>query len=339
MGPRTLAWRIDATQQGQRLDHILAAALSRLLQREITRAQARRLIEGGTVRCQARPERRASCKPAAGSHLEVRFDPAMLGPVQPAASAGEITWSADRILFEDAWLLAVDKPPGLPTQPTLDPRRASLFSTVQAWLRARDGADSYLGLHHRLDRDTSGLVLFTKDRAANPGAAALFAGKTLRKTYQALAVAGPAVADAWTVDNYLGAVGRERQATRYGAVRSGGDPAQTEFRVLERLPDALFVEARPLTGRTHQIRVHLAEGGHPILGDTHYGGPRQVRAGSGGGMVTPPRVMLHAARLEFVHPMTGAALDLACPLPADFAECLQNLRPEGRGRPSAGPHR
>jgi 23S rRNA pseudouridine955/2504/2580 synthase len=338
MGPRTLAWRIDATQRGQRLDHILAPELSRRLQREITRAQARRLIEGGAVRCDGRLERRASFKPAAGTHLEVCFGPAALEPVRPgataAASAGIFTWSAACVRFEDAWLLAVDKPPGLPTQPTVDARRASLFSSVQAWLRARDGADAYLGLHHRLDRDTSGLVLFTKDRRANVGVAGLFAGKTLRKTYQALAVAGPAVADAWTVDNHLGPIGRERQATRYGAVRSGGDPARTEFRILERLSGALLVEARPLTGRTHQIRVHLAEGGHAILGDTHYGGPAQLRAGSDGAVVTPPRVMLHAARLEFVHPMTGAVLDITSPLPADFAACLQGLRPTGPARPA-----
>ena len=303
-------WRIDATQAGVRLDQVVAAALSRQLQREFTPSQARRLIESGAVRRDGRPERRASFQPAAGAVVEVRVDPAGLAsdrtPAAGRPAESPAAWGPERIRFEDEWLLAVDKPPGLPTQPTLDARRASVFSTLQAWLRQRDGDAAYLGLHHRLDRDTSGLLLFTKDPAANAGVSALFSGKTLRKTYQAIAVAGGGAPESWSVENHHGAVGRLGKATRFGAVRSGGDPAQTGFRVLERLPAALLVEARPLTGRTHQIRVHLAEGGHPILGDALYGGPTHVRPGQGHGTLELPRVMLHAAGLEFVHPLTGA---------------------------------
>ena len=132
--------------------------------------------------------------------------------------------------------------------------------------------------------------------------------------------------------NYLGEVGREGKASRFGAVRSGGDPARTSFRVLERLPGALLIEASPHTGRTHQIRVHLAEGGHAILGDPFYGGPAQVRT-SRGGALTIPRVMLHAAALEFVHPVTPAALKITCPWPPDFEACLAALRPEAESSP------
>ena len=230
------------------------------------------------------------------------------------------------MLFEDEWLLVVDKPAGMPTQPTLDARRASIFSTLKEYLQQRDGGTPYLGLHHRLDRDTSGVLLFTKDRKANAGTAALFAGKTMRKTYQALAVAGAACPDSWEVKNYLGVIGRVGKAGKYGAVRSGGDPAQTSFRVLERLPGALLIEARPHTGRTHQIRVHLAEDGHPILGDAFYGGPMQLPAGPGRGVVPAARVMLHAGALEFLHPVTKAALLVRSPLPADFEACLRRLR-------------
>lgn len=228
------------------------------------------------------------------------------------------------MLFEDEWLIVVDKPAGLPTQPTLDARRASVFSLLKEFLQQRDGGTPYLGLHHRLDRDTSGVLLLTKDQKANAGTAALFAGKTMHKTYQALAIAGAAGPDAWEVKNYLGEIGRVGKASKYGAVRSGGDPAQTSFRVLERLSGALLIEARPHTGRTHQIRVHLAEGGHPILGDAFYGGPMQLRVAKVGN-VTVPRVMLHAAALEFVHPMTKTEMHVRSPLPEDFTVCLRAL--------------
>jgi RluA family pseudouridine synthase len=243
---------------------------------------------------------------------------------QPGGRPPDFSWAPERVLFEDEWLLVVDKPAGLPTQPTLDPSRDSVFASLQAFLQRRDGGACYLGMHHRLDRDTSGVLLFTKNQDANAGVAALFAGKTMQKTYQALAIASATGPETWEVSNHLGEVGRVGKASRYGAVRSGGDRAQTSFRVLERLRGVLLVEARPHTGRTHQIRVHLAEGGYPIFGDALYGGPLQLPAGAG--VVAAPRVMLHAAGLEFSHPVTKAALAIRSPLPADFETCLQRLR-------------
>jgi RluA family pseudouridine synthase len=234
-------------------------------------------------------------------------------------------WTPERILFEDEWLVVVDKPAGLPTQPTLDAARASVFGTLAEYLRQRDGGKPYLGLHHRLDRDTTGVLLFTKDPEANPGVAALFAGRAMQKTYQALAAAGPECPDEWEVRNHLGVVGRTGKSSRFGAVRSGGDPAQTSFRVLERLGEALRIEARPHTGRTHQIRVHLAEGGHPILGDVFYGGPAAL-PGRRGETVPLARVLLHAATLCFQHPVTQAKLVIDSPLPADFAACRRLLQ-------------
>ena len=113
---------------------------------------------------------------------------------------------ADRILFEDAALIAVNKPAGLPTQPTLDEARENLYAAVKKFLAARDGvAEAYVGLHHRLDRDTSGVVIFTKDKAANAGVARAFAEHLARKTYLALTERGPGdLRVEWTVRNYLG---------------------------------------------------------------------------------------------------------------------------------------
>lgn len=237
---------------------------------------------------------------------------------------------AARILYEDTWLIAVDKPAGLPTDRTLDPRRASLLSELETLLARRDGAKPYLGLHHRLDRDTSGVVLLTKDPKANAGTGALFSQKTAQKTYHALSQhAGAPVQDTWSVRDYLGEIGKVGKAMKYGAVRSGGAPAHTDFRVLERLAGALLIEALPRTGRTHQIRVHLAGCGLPILGDDFYGGPLVMRRADGT-RLSLPRVLLHAAALAFMHPMTQTPVHITAPLPADFEASLRQLR-QGSG--------
>ena len=325
MPTRKQSWRIEAAQQGIRLDRFLLKTLPEAWGREVTRAQVDRLIGSGGVDCDGRRERLGSRLLRAGLCVTVAADAAAPAAGPRPETLRTYTWAPERILFEDEWLIVVDKPAGLPTQPTLDAKRASVFGTLQGFLAQRDGRETYLGLHHRLDRDTSGVVLFTKDRRANAATAALFSGKTAQKTYLALAVAGPDCAEAWRVENYLGVVGRVGKAEKFGAVRSGGDPAQTSFRVIERPAGALLVEAQPHTGRTHQIRVHLAEGGHPICGDALYGGPLQLRAPNGC-PVAVPRTMLHAARLEFPHPVTGATVVVASPMPADMAECLTALR-------------
>jgi len=323
------SWRISAEQQGIRLDHFLAEALPKALGREVSRAQVRRLIVSGLVSRNGRREPIASYMLREGTRVEAFVDLAKLDPAGSAgprcAVARTFAWTPERILFEDEWLLVVDKPAGLPTQPTLDANRASVFGTLKEFLQQRDGGAPYLGLHHRLDRDTSGVLLLTKDQKANAGVSALFAGRTMHKTYRALAVAGAGAPDQWEVENHLGVVGRVGKADKFGAVRSGGDPAWTSFRVVERTAGALLVEARPHTGRTHQIRVHLAEGGHSIYGDELYGGPVRLPA-AGGALVPVPRVLLHAARLEFPHPITGQAVAVESPLPEDFAECLRRAR-------------
>ncbi len=332
------SWRIGAAQQGIRLDHFLFEALPKALEREVSRAQVRRLIMSGLVARNGRRERVATYELKEGTRIEVFLDPAKfdVGGASGMRQAvlRDFTWTPERILFEDEWLIVVDKPAGLPTQPTVDAERASVFATLQTFLDQRAGTKTYLGLHHRLDRDTSGVLLFTKDQKANAGVTALFAGKTARKTYQALAVTGPTCPAAWQTENHLGVVGRVGKASKFGAVHSGGDPAQTSFRLLERMPGALLIEAQPHTGRTHQIRVHLAEGGHPIFGDGLYGGPAQIKA-VGGAFVPVPRVMLHAARLEFPHPVTGHAIAVDSPLPEDFATILRAVRSGPVGRPSA----
>jgi len=331
MGVQKYSLRIDAAQQGARLDHFLGVALPKSLGREVSNGQVRKLIEAGVVRLNGRPERMLSRTLPAGARIEVVVDAERFSKVgakvasQPAPKRFE--WTPAQILFEDEWLIVVDKPVGLPTQPTLDESRANGFGTLKAYLQKRDGGSPYLGLHHRLDRDTSGVLLFTKDQKANAGVAALFASRALQKTYNTLCLAGSlgSGADAWEVQNYLGVVARAGKDSKFGAVRSGGDPAHTSFKVLERFPGALLVEAQPHTGRTHQIRVHLAGGGFPILGDVFYGGPANWKLAPGVNLPLP-RVLLHAAALAFSHPITNAPLTIRSPLPEDFVACLKQLR-------------
>ena len=219
-----------------------------------------------------------------------------------------VAFDESRVLYEDDALIAVDKPPGLPTVATADPARPHLVGLVERLLASRAGAagkSRALGVHQRLDRDTSGVVLFVKDPAANAGLGAQFAAHAVEKTYLALGARPPRLpAGPWRVED-----GPERPLS-----------AVTDFRIVEAWPDAVLVEARPRTGRKHQIRIHLSRSGLPILGDAAYGGDRR----------DAPRVMLHAARLQLRHPLSGERLDVTSALPADFQ--AEVARRRGRER-------
>ncbi len=331
MGVQKYSLRINAAQSGVRLDHFLAASLPKTLGREISSGQLRKLIEAGAVNLNGRPERSVARTLSAGTRVEVITDVARFSKKDDdrkelvRSVTPRFGFVAAHILFEDEWLVAVDKPVGLPTQPTLDESRANVFGLLKEFLQKRDGGTPYVGLHHRLDRDTSGVVLFTKDQKANAGVTALFSSRALQKTYQALCLAGGSCPESWEVKNYLGVVARAGKDSKFGAVRSGGDPAHTTFKLLERLPGSLLVEAQPHTGRTHQIRVHLTGGGMPILGDTFYAGPADFRPVPGINLHIS-RTMLHAASLVFSHPVTNTPTTVRSPLPADFVACLKQLR-------------
>ncbi|HXV73274.1 MAG TPA: RluA family pseudouridine synthase, partial [Sphingomonadales bacterium] len=178
-------------------------------------------------------------------------------------------------------------------------------------------------LLHRLDADTTGVLLFALTNAANRELSRQFAGREVEKIYLALVAGIPP--DSISVNNFLKPGVRGRTV----AVPSGGQPAETAFRVLKTYSPPLsngndggfaLVEARPMTGRTHQIRAHLAGKGFPLLGDSHYGGPLLVAAG--GERLHIRRHLLHAFRLAFRHPATGKETTIEAPLPADFKVVL-----------------
>jgi 23S rRNA pseudouridine1911/1915/1917 synthase len=299
---RVLRHVVDRAEAGRRLDHVLGERLSGALRRPVSKAALRRAIMAGAVRVDGRVLRRPGFALAAGARL-------VAGVELEHPAGARVAEAPLRVLYEDAWLIAVDKPPGLPLHATADPSRPHLVGAVQAYLAASCPTDArpYLGVHQRLDRDTSGVVLFTKDPAANAGLAEQFTRHAVEKTYVAL-TRRPArlPPPRWTIEDTLARVGRGRMGRVPAG--AGGRSARTDFRLIEALPTRLRIEARPRTGRQHQIRVHLAEAGLPIVGDAVYGGDGREA----------PRVMLHATRLRLRHPLTGVTLTLECPPPPEF---------------------
>jgi len=320
MPPRRFRMTAPSASAGQRADRVLANLLHRATGHAWSQRSAARLIERGAVRLEGRILRGGSELVGGGARFEATLEPRARRSAE-AHSFEPFEIAAEHVRYEDEDLIVVAKPEGLSTHATIDPNRPHLHGAVQRYL-AQTG-DGYAGIHHRLDVDTSGLVLFTKRKEANPKVADLFAERRIHKVYWAVVtrVSGEPVPPSWQIRNYLGRLLKVHGKTRYGAVRTGGDLAETDFRVLETLsplkgggPGAWLVEARPRTGRTHQIRVHLSGSGLPILGDPLYEG---LPAG---------RLMLHARQLAFVHPMMGNPIEVTAPPPSSFFAILQRVR-------------
>jgi 23S rRNA pseudouridine1911/1915/1917 synthase len=319
---RKFSFIVPIDQAKKRLDVTLADWLPEALGRPVSKAKIRKLIMAGAVTLNGSPVRSAAVDLSPGIKVEADVDPGKLFGDQPSHDK-KFELTPEGILFEDADLIAVSKPPGLPSHPTVDEARDNLFIAVTRFLKKRDGDAPYLGIHHRLDRDTSGIVLFTKSRQVNTAIAESFSRHQVVKIYQALTIA-PArvkVPEEWTIRHYLGKVSAKSKRAIYGAVRSGGDFAETSFRIIEHHPHGIWIEAIPKTGRTHQIRVHLAEYGLPILGDDLY---RLQKIND-----PAPRLMLHASQLRFPHPLTRAEISVKSPLPEDFKQCLATIRRRG----------
>ncbi len=317
---------VEPGQAGIRLDALLAEWLPSALGRDLSRSAIRRLVMAGAVVLDGRPVRRPGLALQPGRRLEARVDLARLSgsalvsrpPEHPITGPPSI-----EVLYREPWLLAVAKPAGLLVHASADSRRADLFTLLGRMLAERSGEGSgevpYLGLHHRLDVETSGVMLFTLDRAANATLSRDLAEHRVEKVYHAL-VARPAAAppDSWVDRGLLATVGTGRRA-RVSVVSSGGMSAETSFAVRGRFRSALLVEARPASGRKHQIRAHLSARGLPVLGDVRYGGVRRIAG------LPVARVMLHACALRLRHPVTNGPLEVRCPYPEDFERLLTAL--------------
>ncbi len=322
---KRLTTRLPNSAPKVRLDDYLAEWLPTAVGKLISKAKVRTLIVSGAVYVNRHRNKVPSLIIFGGAVLEVYFDESKLELSPPQNVAAVLKLSEEKILFEDEWLLILNKDPGVPTQPTIDPNRANLFDLTKQFLSRRAGKEAYVGLHHRLDRDTSGIVLFTKKEEANKGVSELFSQHRIQKTYQCLVWRAPEspllkADESFEAKNFLAKISAKNETSRFGSVKSNGDPAHTFFRVLEVFRDAYWLEAKPKTGRTHQIRVHTSEMGLPILGDPLYF-PKNVFS-----MITAPRLLLHAYQLEFDHPITGLPIKIEAPLPDDFFKVLGSLK-------------
>jgi len=290
---------VPPENSGVRLDHFLTSGLE-----GAPRVLIKQFIDLGGVHIDGRRVRRCSLPMVSGQRVELYVDGLSLKPFQLEPA---------RVLYRDRYLLALDKPAGIATQPTPARYQGTLYAALQQFLAAAGGVN--LGMVQRLDRDTSGVIIFSIHPKANQGLTAAFREHRVIKRYQAL-VAGQPQNDGGEICSHLA---RRRATNRMVSVERGGKPALTRYRVVTRFAAAALVEVEIPTGRTHQIRIHFAEAGHPLLGDTAYGGPASC-----GGLAFP-RQMLHASELLLDHPVSGDKLTLSAPVPADFAAVMQAL--------------
>jgi 23S rRNA pseudouridine1911/1915/1917 synthase len=294
---------VDAAQHGQRLDRALAALVP-----EFSRSYLQQLIESGAVLLGQREVTRSSHKVKVGDSGHVELRPT------PQSQAFRPEAMALAVVYEDAHLLVLDKPAGL----VVHPAPGNWSGTLLNGLLARDSAAVLLpraGIVHRLDKDTSGLMVVARSRAAMDALVRLIAAREVSRQYIALAHrpwSGPALRQ---VNEPVGRDPRNR--LRMAVVdmdKNAGKPASTVLELLQNCEHGCWVRATLHTGRTHQIRVHMAHLGHPLVADALYGGAETA------GM---HRQALHAFRLAFAHPVTGQALEFRSAPPADFTGALR----------------
>jgi 23S rRNA pseudouridine1911/1915/1917 synthase len=303
--------RVGLAAAGARLDRFVAE-----LPAVATRSQAKRLIDAGRVRVDG-VVRKSSFPLRAGADVSVELFDAPEATITPEPLP--LT-----VLYEDDDLLAVDKPAGLVVHPAPGWRSGTLVNAIAHRLGALAGvgAADRPGIVHRLDRDTSGVILVAKTAGAHRHLARQFRDRHVDKRYLAV-VRGTVRAPAGVVDRPIGRHAHERKRMSVHSPR--GRPAVTRWTVLERFPGATLLRVHPETGRTHQIRVHLAAIGHPIVGDPVYGVRRRGGA-EAGALATFPRQALHAEEIRFRLPTGGAPIAITAPLPPDLEQLVAALR-------------
>jgi 23S rRNA pseudouridine1911/1915/1917 synthase len=315
---RAFAFRVDDSHAGQRLDSLVAAQVD-----QCSRSFAASLIRQGAVTIDGFPQK-PSCLVKAGQLVRGTIT----APTTPRFAAQAIPL---QILYEDADLVAVNKAPGMVVHPAPGHSRDTLANALMHHCPDLSGIGGSLrpGIVHRLDKDTSGVMVVAKTDLAMRHLAGQFKSRLVRKHYLAL-VYGVLQADRGSIDRPIGRHPRDRK--KMSVITHSPKGALTYWRVKERLAGATLLELDIRTGRTHQIRVHCLNMGHPVIGDPVYrqrGATRQMAAAAPGlaGVVGPiGRQMLHAWKLRISHPASGEPLLLEAPLPADMAGLLEQFR-------------
>ena len=289
--------RVGPDRAGERLDQLLAGAVG-------SRSRVQRLIDDGLVLVDGDP--RPKSHKVTGGELVTWEEPA---PGLPAEVPADISFG---VAHEDEHLLVVDKPAGLVVHPARGHWTGTLAQALEG--RAAGGEEGRPGIVHRLDRDTSGLLVVARSEEAHRRLKDLIGQRLVTREYLALVLGRPP-ARSGTIDAPIGRDRRER--TRNSTDTDTPREAVTYFSIERTLAETTLLRVRLETGRTHQIRVHLQAIGHPVAGDREYGG-----AGPGSPDLGLERQFLHAARLAFTHPFTGEPVDVTSPLPADLQAAL-----------------
>jgi 23S rRNA pseudouridine1911/1915/1917 synthase len=281
-------WRTGKEEKG----FVLSEAVSAYL--KIPTNEAAGLIDFGAVFVRGRVERNPSMILSGQEEISVTF------PAYGIRKFYEI--DPARIIFRDGYFLAYDKEAGIPSQQVPYDAYNNVFAALMRHLAGEHSPEPYAALHHRLDRETSGVLLFALSKKVNASLSRAFRERRIKKEYFAW-VEGSPRQDSWTSVSDVGKVGG-----KYTTVKKGeGKEAQTIFRVLHREESRALVLANPLTGRTHQIRIHLAEAGHPVMGDRSCGAKPDKR------------LYLHAWRLTLKHPVYRKPISFESPVPEEFS--------------------
>lgn len=290
--------KVKVKPQKDRLDQFVSDSI-----KDITRSKAKKLIKDGFVSVNNQLIE-PSYKVAKGDQIKVEIPPQK-----------EVSLQAEniplKIIYEDQDILVIDKPPFLVTHPTMDHPTGTVVNAILYHLKEIATGDSLRpGIAHRLDKNTSGILVIAKNQEVLENLKAQFKNKQVSKTYIAM-VHGRVEKEKGTI---VGEIDRHPKLRSKFIVAKGGREAETDYKVLKRFGNLSLLELRPKTGRTHQLRVHLADIGHPIVGDKLYGGKMLLN-----------RQFLHATRIEFTHPTTNQLVVFQSSLPDDLAKFLEKV--------------
>jgi 23S rRNA pseudouridine1911/1915/1917 synthase len=294
---------LRADRGGERLDLFVVRKLP-----ELTRSRVRRLIDEGVVLVDGEQPSKAGVTLEAGQRVSITLPPPESDTLVPESTKL-------RIVYEDNDLLVVDKPAGMAVHPSPGHSEGTLVHALLAHSPELStvGGEGRPGIVHRLDKDTSGLIIVAKNDDAHLALAKQLKDRRVEKTYVAL-VEGRVEPSEGTIDAPIARHPAHRQRM---AVVAGGRASRTRYRVLRVIGGYSLLELHPETGRTHQLRVHLASIGHPVAGDRVYGRSTRDEAF--------PRQLLHAQRLGFAHPRTGARIEVEAELPEDLKAAITRL--------------
>ncbi len=295
---------VEPAFSGMRLDAYLRE------QTLFSRSRIAALMEEGALLVNGGVERKAARKTEAGMRLELNVPETKPVDIVPQDIPLDI-------LYQDADVVLVNKPSGMVVHPAAGNESGTLVNALLYHVHDLSGIGGEMrpGIVHRLDKDTSGLILIAKNDTAHAALSEQFKQRTMEKHYRAVAH-GSFSKEEGLID---APIGRHPVDRKKMAVVQNGKPSRTEWHVLEHVSGATYLDVHLLTGRTHQIRVHMLSIGHPLLGDKIYAPNLKTS-------VRVPRLMLHAYSLAFTHPTTGERMTFRAPLPAAFEETLQKLR-------------